>query len=83
MYNLSSCDDITLCQNNHFAIVVFVSLTAVVVAVLRGMGSQSLAVAEAGCWAIHNLADGNATNNTALGAAGACEGGLISTRMYR
>ena len=57
-----------------------VSLAAVVVAVLRGMGSQSVGVAEAGCWAIVNLAY-NATNTTALGAAGACEGGCMSTRI--
>ena len=53
-------------------------LAAVVVAVLRAVGSQSVGVAEHGCRAIINLAV-DATNRTALGAAGACEGGLDST----
>ena len=59
----------------------FVSLAAVVVAVLRAVGSQSVGVAEQGCGAIWNLA-ADATNNTALGAAGACEGGFDSTGVY-
>ena len=57
----------------------FVSLAAVVVAVLRAVGSQSVGVAEYGCGAIKNLAVDHATNKTALGAAGACEGGFGST----
>jgi hypothetical protein len=61
---------------------VFVFLAAVVVAVLRAVGSQSAGVAEKGCGAILNLALSNDTNKTALGAAGACEGGPDSTGVY-
>ena len=53
-------------------------LAAVVVAVLRAVGSQSVEVAKQACGAISNLAGNNATNKTALGAAGACEGGFDS-----
>ena len=56
-------------------------LAAVVVAVLRAVGSQSVGVAEYGCGAIRNLAVDD-TNSTALGAAGACEGGFDSTGEY-
>ena len=55
------------------------SLAVVVVAVLRAVGSHSVEVAEQGCWAIWNMAELNATNRTALGAAGACEGGCMRT----
>ena len=58
-----------------------VSLAAVVVAVLRTVGSQSVGVAEAGCGAIWNLAADDETNRTALGAAGACKGKCMSTRI--
>ena len=46
----------------------------VVVSVLRTQGPASVAVAEWGCRAILNLAANHDANQTALGAAGACEG---------
>lgn len=52
----------------------FVSLAAVVVAVLKAMGPKSPGVAENCCGAIGNMAFFDATNRTALDAAGACEG---------
>ena len=46
----------------------------VVVSVLRTQGPASVAVAEHFCGAIVNLAANHDANQTALGAAGACEG---------
>ena len=57
-------------------LLLFLVAKALVVA-LRSHGEASAAVAAQGLAAITNLSDGNATNRTRLGDAGACEGVMI------
>ena len=44
------------------------------VGVLKAHGAMSTTVAEQGCGAMYALTASNATNVSALGVAGACEG---------
>ena len=72
--------DYFLLASFHLAVMLFVvfifSSAAAVAALLQSpLVTSNARVAEAACWAVRNLAGGNAENTAKLGAAGVCEGG--------